>query len=385
MQKFKFWMNESVNHLTESINDAKGKTSEIATADALAARGIKMVHYRDPEKGSEIEMAKQKSKLGNKLHKEVLKNSAKIADAIHAHIKSTHGIDIDDAGPRSSVAWTSQAGDIGRHTGHDEGQENPSDIVVSHDHGRTVSHFGWSLKYGKQPGLRSPGHKDMQDTLGMNKENRAKINGQSDWKESGRKGLVRRIGERVQQETSRVLKSKAKKDQKYEARQRLKDHESGEAHDPEFHEAYTKAVNASSAMRSNLIKHYHHGFNDATQEQRKTFVGKMMGISDTNFPVYKAHYDEKKDKVHVSHPAGDFDAAHDPKKGKSHVVDYFSRHASEDGGQGTTMHIYARTNTNDHHKVMSIQVKHNSGVYSPVGFSVGALGAGFKKIVAGKA
>ena len=374
MLRFKQFVTESVL-LYESDNDAKGKTAEIHTAFALSHHhGIPVADYREKLKGISSVDAEQKKKLGEKKHQEIKDNTQKIAQAVTEHIKKHHKVDISKVEKHSSVAWTSQAGDIGKHTGHDEGQENPSDIIISHHDGKKMRHFGVSIKYGKAPGLRSPGHKDMQNILNMPDEHRKTIS-----------RAQKHISDRVEHELGGHLSGSTKITKKKELKKRIKDHESGKKHDSEVAAAHKKASDASLAIRSNIISHYHRAFNSATPAQRAKFVRKMLGAEKSKFTVLKAHYNEKNGKVHVSNPAEEFDKFH------KHVESYHSEHEGDKPGQenkATSHTIYAKMK-NDHPdgktwkkgqsvKIFTHQQKHHSGVFTPVGGNIGAPGAALK-------
>lgn len=376
MLRFKQFISEDASH-----NHAKGVSAEIHTGYHLMAQhGIPVTDHRDPEAMTKADQENRR-RLGDDRHDKVKANSGKIASAIGEYLK-TKGvtipgkkgktkIDLAKSQPGSKVSWTSQAGDIGRATGHDEGQENPSDIVLTHHDGKNKIPVGVSLKYGKNPGLRSPGHGDMQKMLNTDK-----------LKDSEGKSLTdkindekRKIGEKVDQHITPLLKSTKVGDRKDETKLRKRQHESGEVHDPKFSDAVDKGFSAANEHRKKMAKHYADAFNHPENDHhtRRAFVKRMMGIEDTKFPVIKAHYDEKKDKVHVS----------DPKEQFENMDTHFHHYSAEAGGEKSDgksgITIYGHHHDGTKHKIFSIQHKFSSGAYTGEVNSSGQAGAAVKK------
>lgn len=376
MLRFKQFIIENASH-----NHAKGVSAEIHTGYHLMVQhGIPVTDHRDPDAMSKADQ-ENRNRLGDEKHDTVKANSGAIAKAIGDHLrtkgvsvpgkKGKMKIDLNKSQPGSKVSWTSQAGDIGRATGHDEGQENPSDIVITHHDGKRKTPVGVSLKYGKNPGLRSPGHGDMQKMLQTDKikdkDGKSltdKINAEKD-----------KIGEKIDKHVTPLLKSKSVKDKKAETKLRKIQHESGEVDDPKFNDAVEKGFSEANQHRKNMAKHYATAFNHSTNthEHRRAFVRRMMGIEDTKFPVIKAHYDEKKNKVHVTDPKEQFD----------NMDTHFHHYSAEAGGEGSDgksgITIYGHHHDGTKHKIFSIQHKFSSGAYSGEVNSSGQAGAAVKK------
>lgn len=347
-------------------NDPKAKVNETETALHLARmHGATAVDYRKPgETASDINKS-AKAKLSPERATAVTAHSQSLAQHITDHLRDHHGIDLAKGGKNTKVAWTSQAGDVEKFSGKKD-DNNPADIMVKHGDGHAI---GFSLKYGKKPGLASPGHERMQSLLKMPKESREKIT-------RARKAVQERVTQELEHTGHISAPTVGAKKKQYKAL--VAAHENGTA-TPDQSKALDRAHGATNAIRSNMASRYAQSFNDlgdhkAGHAQKTKFVRSMLNAEKTANPLYHAHVAEKTGKVTIKNPQQQFDNMH------SHVKRYYAKHGDENEQGGTTFHIYAETHGGTHHKICSVQMKHNSSVYSSIGASVGAAGAGVEHL-----
>jgi hypothetical protein len=366
MLKFKqYILNEKAGE-TGNINDAKGKTNEIETAKGLAAvADSHPIDYRGELERSHHINNRAHDILGDEYHSKVKDNTHAAIPHILHHLKTHYDMDLSKPQKDTKVAWTSQDGDIKAFTGKDD-PGNPSDVMIRHG----GKHVGISCKYGKNPGLGSPGHGALQKTLGMPKEEGDSINRM-------KKHLTSRVHEVLSSHIDPSLKSNDKKNQlkKYIAQ----DKEG--LLEPHVQKSVDAAASASTAIRANMVSKYAKHFNAADPGTKEKFVRHMLNVQKTVHPMIKVHVDEKgkttiadphkefenfHSHVNTDHPSGGYEAVHD--------------HDQTAGKTPTQMHIHAHMKGHDKPvKVATMQIKHNSGLYTATGASIGAAGSSLKK------
>jgi hypothetical protein len=128
---------------------------------------------------------------------------------------------------------------------------------------------------------------------------------------------------------------------------------------------HTKRVEAvkksSQDFRTGLASHYAKHFQNLSHEDKTHAVKRLMNAEETPTPVVKAHYDTKKNKVHISSPVGEFNNMNT----KTKHYDFSSK--------GTYMHVHARDEAGKSHHVAKISFKDKS---SPMTNIVGAVSHG---------
>lgn len=239
-----------------------------------------------------------------------------------------------------STHWTSKPGQVSKVTGKDE-KNNPADGVVTNKEGR---HLGISFKYGENPGLRSPGLKDLASLTGHS-HNQSRI-------DDHKKSLVKMMGKHVTSENQSERNKQFREAEK----------------NPKAAKHVEAVKNASREFRSQMASDYATAFNQQSHEHHQHAVRRLLNAEATDTPVIKVHHDPKKNKTSISDPVGEFS------KLDSKTSHYTAK------ASGTKMHVYAHTHDGETHHIATIGIKDKS---SPMTNIVGAVSHGkdYQKVV----
>lgn len=257
---------------------------------------------------------------------------------IKQHLLKTGFVESDKE--KLTTHWTSKPGQVAKVTKQKE-ENNPADGVVTNSRGQ---HLGISFKYGENPGLRSPGLKDLA-TLTGHKHNQEDIDEHKD-------SLVKMMGKHVSADTQKLRHREFRAAQK----------------NPKAAKQVEAVKEASRQYRSKMASDYASAFNNQTREHHTHAVRRLLNAESTPTPVIKVHHDPVKNTTSISDPVREFNNL-DAKTKK------YSAKAS-----GTKMHIYAHTHDGETHHVATVGIKDKN---SPMTNIVGAVvhGSGYGEAV----
>lgn len=335
---FRGFLSEAVG--TGAGGDAAGKAFEIHVAKHIGhilkgRKGNAENHYPEhfsDESGDDpkTSAAKQKAVLGDDLHREIDHHARRMAHHLIGHMRN-RGHDLDHT---SRIHWTSKPKDLERLTGK-EGIKGTADITISHK----GKHHGVSLKYsqsGGKPSLRSPGIDDLNHHL---KADKGHVGGMiAQHKRNVEKHVGKDVGE-------------GSNDDKHERFKDLPDH----------HEGKIKAREEFKSLHRKLASHYSDSFNKLNHGEKTDFLRRMVDAEkQPTIKPYRANYDSKRKKSHISNPTEAFDAHHKT------VKHYSSEHV------GASFNIYSHHADGTKKKMTSIGIKNKgSSPYTGIGGRVG--------------
>lgn len=229
--------------------------------------------------------------------------------------------------------WTSKPGQVSKVTGKEE-KNNPADGVVTNKKGQ---HVGISFKYGENPGLRSPGLKDLAKITG-HEHNQKQI-------DEHKKNLVKMMGEHV------TSSKQSEQNKQFRAAEK----------EPKAAKHVEAVKEASRQFRTKMASDYATAFNKQSHEHHGVAVRRLLNAESSDTPVIKVHHDPKKNKTTISDPVSEFNKLHSN-------TSHYSAAAS-----GTKMHVYAHSHEGKKYHIATIGIKDKS---SPMTNIVGAVSHG---------
>jgi len=262
--------------------------------------------------------------------------------AVHKHLEQHHGV-----GKKETLhaTWTSRPGQLSKVSGHAGDKNNPGDALLSTSKGK---HFAISLKVGEKPGLRSPGLKDLNKMAKIPEHHAEVKQAEIDTHKESLVGIANKGAGK-----SKPITGTNQNDRNTQFRAIEKSPE---------HATKVAAIKKSSQdFRSGLATHYANHFSKLSHVDKSHAVQRLMNAEETPTPVIKAHYDTKKNKVHISSPVGEFNTMHEKTRNY-----HFS-------SKGTYMHVHAEDHNGKMHHVAKISFKDKS---SPMTNIVGAVSHG---------
>ena len=262
--------------------------------------------------------------------------------AVHKHLEQHHGV-----GKKETLhaTWTSRPGQLAKVSGHAGDKNNPGDALLSTSKGK---HFAISLKVGEKPGLRSPGLKDLNKMAKVPEHDAEVKQTEIDTHKESLVGIANKGSGK-----SKPITGTNQNDRNTQFRAIEKSPE---------HATNVAAIKKSSQdFRSGLATHYANHFSKLSHADKSSAVQRLMNAEETPTPVIKAHYDTKKNKVHISSPVGEFNTMHEKTRNY-----HFS-------SKGTYMHVHAEDHNGKMHHVAKISFKDKS---SPMTNIVGAVSHG---------
>jgi hypothetical protein len=262
--------------------------------------------------------------------------------AVHKHLEQHHGV-----GKKETLhaTWTSRPGQLAKVSGHAGDKNNPGDALLSTSKGK---HFAISLKVGEKPGLRSPGLKDLNKMAKVPEHDAEVKQTEIDTHKESLVGIANKGSGK-----SKPITGTNQNDRNTQFRAIEKSPE---------HATKVAAIKKSSQdFRSGLATHYANHFSKLSHADKSSAVQRLMNAEETPTPVIKAHYDTKKNKVHISSPVGEFNTMHEKTRNY-----HFS-------SKGTYMHVHAEDHNGKMHHIAKISFKDKS---SPMTNIVGAVSHG---------
>lgn len=325
---------------TGKLADAAGKAFEIHTAKHIGhilkgAKGNPEHHYPkhfSDESGDDPKSAieKVKARLGDALHAEIDHHARRMAYHLIGHMKN-RGHDLDHT---TDIHWTSKPKDLERLTGK-KGIKGTADVAITHK----GKHHGVSLKYsqsGGKPSLRSPGIKDLNKHLEADNRHVFGMIAQH------HRTVEKHVGKDIGKGSAEV------KHQKFKAL-------------PDHHPGKKASLTDAKDLHKKLAAHYSDSFNKLDHGKKTEFLRKMVDAEkQPTIKPYRANYDSKRKKSHISNPTEAFDEHHKT------VKHYSSEHV------GASFNIYAHHHDGTKRKVTSIGIKNKqSSPYKGLGGRVG--------------
>lgn len=337
---------------TGAGGDAAGKAFEVHVAKhighILKGGDDPEAHY--PEHFSDESgdtphdsIAKQKEILGEHHHDIIEKHTRRMAYHIVNHLKK-RGINLDHT---AKVTWTSKPKDLERLTGV-KGVKGTSDIVISHGN----NHYGVSLKYtasGSKPSLRSPGIKDLNETLSADHKRVENIIGKS-------KNAID-----IQMKSHIGTGSNKIKHQRFKTLMKLSSSHPG-------HVAAQRALESSKSMHRELAGHYSDSFNKLGHDHKVSFIRRMIDAEEQpTIKPFRAGYDASKGESYVSNPTEDFEKIH------KNTREYKAEQS------GASVNIFAHHHDGTRTKIASFGIKNKGS--SPYSGLAGRVGDTTKKSI----
>lgn len=324
--------------------DAKGKAFEIEFARNMHPKKQYPTHYRDEDGKRPEEIAAHLRELFGDERYNQISEHARIAaehyrDHLHeqGHLKRSENPDI--------IAWTSQRSDHKSFTGKEDPNAN-ADVMFR----KGRKYRGISLKYGAKPGLRSPGIKDLSAMMKVNHEAvQNQIDGHMDDVHEGMKKHIKSTTAKARHEEFKEIVANGS---------------------PAAKKAAEVALQKSRDFRAGMVHTYVNGFNKLKPEEALNAVRRLSSSENTMFDHDKVHFDDKKGKVHISHPVNDFATIQSK-------VKHFSAEA-----RGGYMIVHAHGHDGKKHQLLRVSIKNKSS--SPYTNIVGSVSHGkdFHKLAA---
>lgn len=267
-----------VSFLVEaSEKNSKGVVAELLTQQHLNNGNIPP-RYNDEVGRSPAEaLDHHTSTLSPETTTTIHEHTKKIADAIRTHFPDHEIV---------GTTWSSTEGDYQRHhdaqkTGGTSSEYDNADFIVHLKHKKTgkISHYGISLKYGREPTDRNPGVESVSNLMNTEK--------------SGADEIVKKHNDKIDNEFESVHKgfSKLSKTAKSDViRQAKTTH-------PEVHKMANQIARERSAE---LANHFHSGFNNLSIEGKRAAVSAISGAGQKSIPTLKVAMNPKTSKVKVS-------------------------------------------------------------------------------------
>jgi hypothetical protein len=262
--------------------------------------------------------------------------------AVHKHLEQHHGVGKNET---LHATWTSRPGQLSKVSGHAGDKNNPGDALLSTSRGK---HFAISLKVGEKPGLRSPGLKDLNKMAKIPEHIASTKQHEIDTHKESLVGLANKGTGKAKPITGT---NQNERNTQFRAIEKSPAHAKN-----------VEAVKKSSLdFRTGLASHYAGHFSKLSHADKSHAVQRLMNAEETPTPVIKAHYDTKKNKVHISSPVGEFKNMHEKTRNY-----HFS-------SKGTYMHVHAEDHNGKMHHIAKISFKDKS---SPMTNLVGAVSHG---------
>lgn len=322
---------------TGAYADAQGKVFELEFARHLHSKKQHAEHFRNEEGKSPVEVSRRlREILGDEQYNKISQHAMTAVNEYKKRAEFKHP---------DEIAWTSQPSDHKSFTGSHDPNSNAD---VMYRHGK--QYRGLSLKYGKTPGVRSPGMKDLSTLL---KTDHSKIETRIAEHRADINSIMGKYIDRNKplgtqhQEFKAVVASGSKAAQ----------------------QAADTALQASRDFRAKLVSHYAKHFNKLTHEDKTHAVRRLLSANETLHPHDKIHYDTSKNEVHISNPVEEFNTLH------GRIAHYTAE------AKGGYLHIHAHTPDGNKHHILKISIKNKSS--SPYTNIVGAASHGkdYKKLI----
>jgi len=242
-----------------------------------------------------------------------------------------------------SATWTSKPGQLARTTGNKKDKDNPGDTVLTNARGK---HIAVSIKYGANPGLRSPGLKDISKML--------KHPHDQDSIDSHKEGLTKMMGSHVRGSTQAERNNEFREAEK----------------NPKAAAKVAKVKAESHNFRSGLASQYASAFNtNLSHSDHHDVVRRLLNAEPSGTKLIKLHHNPKTGTTSISDPVDEFERIH----ANTH---HYSAEA-----RGAKMHIYSHTHDGRKLHIATLSIKDKSSPMTNIAGSV-QTGSGYKKAIA---
>jgi len=277
--------------------------------------------------------------LSQDMQLKVAQGAQAAATALREHLHE-HGY--FDKKEKLHTIWTSKPGQLSRTVGVED-RDNPSDIVLSNKN--KSEHVGISLKFGENPGLRSPGVKDLAALTGI-RHFQSEI-------DAHKENLIKQMGKHV---------SGANQNE------RNNQFRTAEKGSPAAKKAAAAVKSESLLFRSSMASRYAAGASKLTHEQATNTIRRLMNAEETNTNYLKLSHNPKNGKTEISDPVADF------KKMHNNVKKYFFT------SSGSYMHVHALDKNGEKHHILKVNIKDKSSPMTNIVGSVAHAG-GYKRLL----